>query len=418
MTRIPQLEQELVVAAARLQSPPRRVGPAARAAVAAGALTVAAVVGLVVAAGDGGGRRAQPAGAVPFSPNATLEDMFGVFRRPATPADDFGFSKDDFEQIPDRQPGEDPTRARRVEWPDATVFLWPMQDGVCDSVAPRRGSGSGGGCVPLEHLRPRGVSIGIQSSRERLSVSGVVVDGIREVLLTAPGGPDLRVPVSENFFFVDLNAAAQELGAPRWEARVERVRWRYAGTERSSDIGRFLPRVSVPPAPMPSPDTTDAAPNPDVEPLAESASDPLRFTVAGTRYWAVGFHTHRSAVCTALTDVDNGTAPANSCLAERLLRDALQRQPTHLFAAGGGGAHGLVQTGFARADVIALTAVEQTSDVTVILSEPWRPEPWSGDPIRFFFVFSSDAGRPARPGRLAHVPLRARLDDGRTSETP
>jgi hypothetical protein len=65
MTRIPQLEQELVAAAGRLRSPRRLVRPATRAALAVGAVAVAVVVAVVVAADNDnhGGRRPQPAGA-------------------------------------------------------------------------------------------------------------------------------------------------------------------------------------------------------------------------------------------------------------------------------------------------------------------------------------------------------------------
>jgi len=62
-THIPDLEQELVAAAARLQSRRRLVRPAARAALAAGAVAVAAVLSVVVAADNDGDRRSRPAGA-------------------------------------------------------------------------------------------------------------------------------------------------------------------------------------------------------------------------------------------------------------------------------------------------------------------------------------------------------------------
>lgn len=65
MTRIPELEQELVAAAARLQTPRRLVRPAMRAALAAGAAAVAAVLVVVMAAqdhGDRGANRVGPSG--------------------------------------------------------------------------------------------------------------------------------------------------------------------------------------------------------------------------------------------------------------------------------------------------------------------------------------------------------------------
>ena len=407
MTRLPQLEQDLVAAAARLQSPRRMLAPAARAALAVGAVAVAVVIVLAIPAGDDGSPPPRPAGAPAFSPNANLEDMLGVFRLPATPADDLGLTEDDLDQLPDRQPGEDQTRARRVEWPGARIYLWPMRDGVCYGVR------NAGGCLPLDHLRRVGVSVGTQSNREASAVSGVVVDGIREVVLSASGGPDLRVPVSENFFFVDLSSAAAVLGSPGWETRVQTVRWEYSGEERNFDVGRLLHDDAAPPDPSP-PDNADGAPVPDFEPLAGSVSDPLEFTVAGTRYTAVGFQTSQSAVCMRLTNVDTGARPSIGCLAERILRDALAKQPAHHFAGGGGGPDGFVRKGFARADAVELTPVER--EVTIVLSEPWRPEPWQGEPIRFFLAFSPDESA-AREG-WQPLPLTVRLTDGRSVRVP
>jgi hypothetical protein len=65
VTRIPELEQELVAAAARLQTPRRLVRPAMRAALAAGAAAVAVVLVVVMAAedhGDRGANRVGPSG--------------------------------------------------------------------------------------------------------------------------------------------------------------------------------------------------------------------------------------------------------------------------------------------------------------------------------------------------------------------
>ena len=64
-----------------------------------------------------------------------------------------------------------------------------------------------------------------------------------------------------------------------------------------------------------------------------------------SRYTAVGFQTSQSMVCAALTKVGAGTRPSTGCLGERLLPDALERQPAHLFAGGGGGPDGFVRRG-------------------------------------------------------------------------
>ena len=289
MTRIPQLEQELVAAAARIHGPRRRPVPAARAALVAGALVVVVLVGVLLTGGDGGGREAQPADSAGFPPSAKLEDMLGVFRGPAVAADDLGISREEFNEIPDHQPGEDPTQSRRVEWPGATIFLWPMRDGVCNSVASKSGGGSGSGCVPLDHLARQGVSVGLQSSGRHQSVYGVVVDGTQEVVITSSAGPDLRVNVKENFFFADLNSANGEPRPSGWETGVQSVRWRYADKQRSFNLAQVLRHDSVPPAP--SPEVSAGEPTPGFDPIAESASDPLEFGFAGTRYTALGFQT-------------------------------------------------------------------------------------------------------------------------------
>ena len=65
MTRIPELEQELVAAAGRLQSPRRLVRPAGRAALAAAVVVVALVLGVVLDSENDADRRAQPGGTPP-----------------------------------------------------------------------------------------------------------------------------------------------------------------------------------------------------------------------------------------------------------------------------------------------------------------------------------------------------------------
>jgi hypothetical protein len=70
-------------------------------------------------------------------------------------------------------------------------------------------------------------------------------------------------------------------------------------------------------------------------------------------------------------------------------------------------------TGFARADVVAAEPVERKVDTRVILSEPWSPAPWEGDPIRFLLVYGPTPADD-RPGHLTFPRLRVRLADGRT----
>ena len=73
MTRIPELEQELVAAAARLQSPRRVLRPAARAVLAAAAVAVVVVLAVVGAADQNDdGRRARETGAPPVQGNVKV----------------------------------------------------------------------------------------------------------------------------------------------------------------------------------------------------------------------------------------------------------------------------------------------------------------------------------------------------------
>jgi hypothetical protein len=390
VTRLPQLAQELVAAAGRLGSSRRLVAPAARVAIAIAAVVAIVVTAGVVAVVERGGDPSPQATGSPFPPDATLEDMLGVFREPATPADT-GLTQEEFNRIGNHQPGEDPTKSRRVEWPGVSLFVWPMRDGVCYDVP------GGGGCPPLGIIRREGVAVGINSSSERSSLHGVVVDGIDEVVVSFSTGADLTVPVRENFFFLELDRAAA--------LDVEKVSWRYGDEERSVDVDRFLePAV----APSVVPDDGKFGPVPDVEPFAGSASPPLSFQLEGSRVEAVGYHSSRSMICVLLVDHGSGLRTGHSCLNERLLVDALEERPAHLFA--GGSSH---RTGFARGEVVDIAA---TGDTTVVLSEPWTPEPWEGEPIRFFIVFGTE--RPSPPGPFAETPLEVRLSDGQTVRVP
>jgi hypothetical protein len=389
MTRLPQLEQELVMAAARLQSPRRRVAPSARVALAAGAAAVAAV-GILIAGNGGGEPSREAAGPAAFPPDAQLEDVMGVFRVPATEADRVSYAPDDPRLLSDRQPGEDPSQSRRVDWPGEKIYVWPMRDGVCWGVP------SGSGCVPLDHLRRTGVSVSVQNGRLGPAISGVVVDGIDEVILTTPGGSELPLPVRENFFFAPVEGQG-----------AESLRWTYAGEERSLDVRPMIDTVAPP-----SPDAPNGAPSPNIDSVAESASPPLEFSVGGTEYRAVGFLTTRFAVCVELTDLDAAMPGGVGCLAGRILRDELAEKPAHVFSGGGTLSGDMVHKGYARADVVEVMPRDEASGVTVILSEPWRPEPWEGEPIRFLLAFDLEAGMP-EPGQIPRVSLNARLEDGR-----
>jgi hypothetical protein len=97
-----------------------------------------------------------------------------------------------------------------------------------------------------------------------------------------------------------------------------------------------------------------------------------------------------------------GQPLAANCAGERLLRRELEDNPIRTF--GGGGAEPSLQWGFARADVTRIALVSPRYPNRVVLSEPWRPGPWRGQPIRYFLVVIDRPG-DARPD----FPLRDRL---------
>jgi hypothetical protein len=121
---------------------------------------------------------------IPAGRKPQLADVIAAFRRPQTPRDDHGFTKADLDDVPDRQPGEDPTRSRRVGLPSGPVYLWPMTDGVCSSF---------GGCIGIDSLLDVGgvalgtsFSSGTEGRPAHREVNGVVVDGISEIRLSGP----------------------------------------------------------------------------------------------------------------------------------------------------------------------------------------------------------------------------------------
>jgi hypothetical protein len=71
----------------------------------------------------------------------------------------------------------------------------------------------------------------------------------------------------------------------------------------------------------------------------------------------------------------------------------------------------LIHKGYAREDVVEVRPADPASEVTVALSEPWRPGPWEGEPIRFMLVHVRGDG-PPEPGQWQRVELEAVLEDG------
>jgi hypothetical protein len=160
-------------------------------------------------------------------------------------------------------------------------------------------------------------------------------------------------------------------------------------------------------------------PRPSLRPRQGSVSEPLEFTVGGTRYTAVGFRNHQDGICSALADSERVGPPQDggvSCQSARLLRRALMERPVEFYA-GGGGRH-LKLAGFAREEVQRVVVTDPTGPTTAKLSPPWSPEPWRTAPIRFvYLLFDAPAGEP-RPGQLFgnDLHIEAHLADGRVVE--
>ena len=209
MTLIPELERQLTDAAASRSGNRRRVARFATAAGAAVALMAALFVLPLAQPDDSSDRHADPPQAggplgleLPAGHKPELRDLIAAFRREPTPRDDHGFRKADLDELPDRQPGEDPTKSRRVDLPSGPVYLWPMTDGVCSSF---------GGCIGVDSLIDvGGVAVGTSYNAafdgrpEKKEINGVVVDGIEEVRLIRPGADEIVVPVKENVFRLDV----------------------------------------------------------------------------------------------------------------------------------------------------------------------------------------------------------------------
>jgi hypothetical protein len=161
------------------------------------------------------------------------------------------------------------------------------------------------------------------------------------------------------------------------------------------------------------------APPRGVRPVPGSLSEPLEFEHDGRTLTTIGFRSEQHGICAAL--VESAAKPerpvgAVGCISPRILRDSLAKSPVHVFAGGGGDIQDV--QGFARSDVVKLTRVDDGGPGTVALSEPWSPDPWDGDPIRFFYSVTTEKvpDDPARGVPWHGLRLRAELADGRTVE--
>jgi hypothetical protein len=61
-------------------------------------------------------------------------------------------------------------------------------------------------------------------------------------------------------------------------------------------------------------------------------------------------------------------------------------------------------------DIAKLTLANPNRDARVVLSEPWSPEPWEGDPIRFVYIVMD--GTPYELPEFHELELRATLTNG------
>lgn len=172
----------------------------------------------------------------------------------------------------------------------------------------------------------------------------------------------------------------------------------------------------------PSPDTPPKrSPKPPPrrgpQPIAGSLSRPVGFEFAGVHYSIIGFQgrsaSRNRVICTRLVeragDRARGLVGA-SCAGERLLSRELDDHPAR--AVGVGGAQPTQIFGFARADVARIAVLDSQHPSRVVLSEPWSPDPWEHQPIRFFLVLVDTPRDGAPDAPFEHPRLEARLTSG------
>jgi hypothetical protein len=154
------------------------------------------------------------------------------------------------------------------------------------------------------------------------------------------------------------------------------------------------------------------------QPIPGSLSPAVGFVFAGEGYSIVGFRGRSASrggeICTRLVNRVGGRSRrlvGASCAGERLLSRELDDHSVR--TVGGGGAQPTQIYGFARADVARIAVLDSRYASRVVLSEPWSPEPWQHEPIRFFLVLidTPPDRAPAAPFEN-HPRLQARLTNG------
>lgn len=186
-----------------------------------------------------------------------------------------------------------------------------------------------------------------------------------------------------------------------------------APSSRESAGSPQKPSPGTPPERSPEP-----RPRRGPEPMPGTFSQVVRFEFAGVGYSIVGFRARTASrggvICTRLVERGAGRSRrlvGATCAGERLLRRELPDHPARLVGTGGGPPVQIA--GFARADVAGIAVVDSQYPSRVVLSQPWSPEPWRGEPIRFFLVLMDAPQDRARDLPLQDRPrLEARLTSG------
>jgi hypothetical protein len=129
--------------------------------------------------------------------------VLSVFDGPRSAGDDLAFDPAT-DGTGDIQPGERPDLSRRIELgQDREAFVWPRDAGVCFA------SPGGNGCVPIELIRDKGITVGSQQKIDTVAgrftdvqTFGIARDGIDRVVLHFEGGSRVSTAVLDNAFFV------------------------------------------------------------------------------------------------------------------------------------------------------------------------------------------------------------------------
>ncbi len=187
------------------------------------------------------------------------------------------------------------------------------------------------------------------------------------------------------------------------------------------------PSSREPSSQEPSPGTpSERSPKPPSrrgpQPRPGSLSPVVRFEFGGVGYSSVGFRARSASrdgvICSRVLERRGGRGRrvvGATCAGERLLRRELDDQPAR--TVGGGGGQPTQFSGFARADVASIAVRDPQYPSRAVLSEPWRPAPWQGQPIRFFLVLIDAPRDRARDLLFGDRPrLEARLTSGELVE--